>query len=264
MSFSDVIDYKILGNDMQYVEIELDPRESAIAEAGAMMYKALNIEMTTIAGDGTGQDQSLISTLLKTGKRVLTGESLFNTVFTNCGRSKARVAFAAPYPGTILPMNLSALGGKLICQKDAFLAAAKGVSIGIAFQRNIMTGLFGGEGFILQKLEGDGLTFNHAGGTVRSFLLKPGRSFHVDTGCLVAMEQTVQYEIVKSGSLRTMAFGGEGLFLAQLTGPGRVWLQSLPFGRFSERVLENASGSSRVGETGSLLGGLGDFLNGDG
>ncbi len=264
MYYSDVIDYKIIGNDMQYVEIELDPRESAIAEAGSMMFKALNIEMTTIAGDGTGQDQGLVSSLINTGKRVLTGESLFNTIFTNCGRTKARVAFAAPYPGTILPMNLKALDGKLICQKDAFLAAAKGVRIGIAMQRKIMTGLFGGEGFILQKLEGDGMAFIHAGGTVRQFMLKPGRSFHVDTGCLVAMEHTVQYDIVKSGSLRTMAFGGEGLFLAQLTGPGRVWLQSLPLARFSERVLENASGSSRVGETGSLLGSVGDLLNGDG
>jgi uncharacterized protein (TIGR00266 family) len=263
MAYSDVIEYKIHGNDMQYVEVQLDPGEAMIAEAGAMMFKSVTVEMTTISGDGRGQTSSLVSSLIKTGKRVLVGESLFNTVFTNTGAGKARVAFAAPYAGTILPMDLAKLGGTLICQKDAFLAAARGVSIDIAFQKDMMAGMFGGEGFILQKLEGDGVAFVHAGGTVREIMLKPGGSFHVDTGCLAAMEPSVQYEIVKAGSIKSMIFGGEGFFLAKLTGPGRVWLQSLPFARAAERVLENASGFSRVGE-GSLLGALGDLIDGDG
>ncbi|MEM1146709.1 MAG: TIGR00266 family protein [Pseudomonadota bacterium] len=260
---SDVIDYKIHGNDMQYVEVELDPGEATIAEAGTMMFKSTSVEMTTISGDGTGQTSGILAALKTTGKRVLAGESLFSTVFTNMGRGKARVAFAAPYPGTILPMDLSELGGTLICQKDAFLAAAKGVSIDIALQRNIMAGLFGGEGFILQKLEGDGLAFIHAGGTVREFRLKPGGRFHVDTGCLVAMEPSVTYEIERAGSVKSMLFGGEGFFFVKLTGPGRVWLQSLPFARLAERAVENAYGSSRSGE-GSVLGMLGDLVDGDG
>jgi len=200
--------------------------------------------------------------VLGAGKRILTGESLFNVVFTNTGAGKARLAFAAPFPGTILPMDLASLGGKLICQKDSFLASAKGVSIGIAFQKKIMTGLFGGEGFILQKLEGDGMAFVHAGGSLREFKLKSGKSVHVDTGCIVAMEPSVEYDVIKAGGIKSMLFGGEGFFFAKLTGPGRIWLQSLPFSRLSGRVMKNATGMSSQGE-GSLLGGLGNLLDGD-
>ena len=258
-----MIEFKIHGDDMQYVEMQLDPGEAAVSEPGAMMYKTQNIEMTAIFGDGRGQSEGLVASLLGAGKRVLTGENLFTTVFTNTGPGKAHIAFAAPFPGTILPMDLASLGGTLICQKDSFLAAARGVSIGIALQRKIMTGLFGGEGFILQKLEGDGLAFIHAGGSLREFKLKPGQTVHVDTGCIAAMEQSVDYDIVQAGGIKSMIFGGEGFFFAKLTGPGRIWLQSLPFTRLSGRIMKNAVGLSRQGE-GSLLGGVGRLLDGDG
>jgi uncharacterized protein (TIGR00266 family) len=260
---ADEIDYRILGHEMQYVEIELDPGESAIAEAGAMMHKDAAIEMNTIFGDGSGQEAGLLGKLMGAGKRVLTGESLFVTVFTHGGAGKARIAFAAPFPGSILALNLAEHGGRLICQKDSFLAAAKGVQIGIHFQRRIMTGLFGGEGFIMQKLEGDGWVFVHAGGTLVERRLQSGERLHVDTGCLAALSDTVDYDIVQAGGIKSVIFGGEGLFFASLTGPGTVWLQSLPFSRLAGRMLAAAPqrGGSR-GE-GSVLGGLGGLLDGD-
>ncbi len=262
---ADDIDFKIFGDDMQFVEIELDPGESAVAEAGVMMYKDAGIEMQTVFGDASKQSESggIFNKLVGAGKRLITGESLFMTVFTHRGQGKAHAAFAAPYPGTILPITLANVGGMLICQKDAFLCAAKGVSIGIHFQRKILTGLFGGEGFIMQKLEGDGLVFVHAGGTVQERRLEAGQTLHVDTGCLVALEPSVDYDIQQAGGIKTMFFGGEGLFLAKLTGPGRVWLQSLPFSRLAGRMLQAAPqrGGSR-GE-GSILGGLGNLLDGD-
>jgi len=261
---SDEIDFKIMGNEMQFVEIELDPGESALAEAGAMMYKDSRIEMQTIFGDGSqGGGGGFMDKLFGAGKRLLTGESLFMTVFTHQGQGKAHVAFGAPYPGNILPVHLSKIGGTLICQKDSFLCAAKGVSIGIHFQRKILTGLFGGEGFIMQKLQGDGLVFMHAGGTVVERRLQSGETLHVDTGCVVAMEPGVAFDIQQAGGIKTALFGGEGLFLATLKGPGKVWLQSLPFSRLAGRMLQAAPqrGGSR-GE-GSILGSLGNLIDGD-
>ncbi|MBT8342641.1 MAG: TIGR00266 family protein, partial [Desulfatitalea sp.] len=260
---SDVIDYRIMGNEMQFVEIELDPGESAVAEAGAMMYKDSRIAMQTIFSDGAQASSGFMDKLLGAGKRLLTGESLFMTVFTHQGQGKAHVAFGAPYPGNLLPVHLDQIGGTLICQKDSFLCAAKGVSIGIFFQRKILTGLFGGEGFIMQKLEGDGLVFMHAGGTVVDRQLKAGEVLHVDTGCLVALEPSVQFDIQQAGGIKTALFGGEGLFLATVKGPGRVWLQSLPFSRLAGRMLQAAPqrGGSR-GE-GSILGSLGNLMDGD-
>ena len=260
---ADEIDFEIRGEDLQYVEIELDPGESAVAEAGSMMYKDAVVEMHTIFGDGSGQDvgAGFMDKLIGAGKRVLTGESLFTTVFSHEGHSgKAHVAFAAPFPGTILPLKLSDFGHKLICQKDSFLCAAKGVSIGIHFQRKILTGLFGGEGFIMQKLEGDGWTFIHFGGKLYERDLKAGEVLHVDTGCLAALTETVDYDIQQAGGIKSMLFGGEGLFFARLQGPGHVWLQSLPFSRLAGRMLTAAPqrGGSR-GE-GSVLGGLGDMF----
>jgi uncharacterized protein (TIGR00266 family) len=258
------IDFKILGSEMQFVEVELDPGESAVAEAGSMMYMTPGIQMETVFGDGSQQRSGVMGALLGAGKRLVTGESLFMTVFTNQGRGKQQVAFAAPYPGKILAMDLKQLGGTLICQKDSFLCAAKGVSIGIAFQRKIGVGLFGGEGFIMQRLEGDGLTFCHAGGTVHPVDLAAGQTLRVDTGCLVALQPTVGYDIQFVGKIKTALFGGEGLFFAALTGPGRVWLQSLPFSRMADRIYKAApaAGGSRVGE-GSILGSLGGLLDGD-
>jgi uncharacterized protein (TIGR00266 family) len=259
------VDFRIVGSEMQFVEVELDPGESAIAEAGSMMYMTPGIEMETIFGDGSGQQRSgVMGALLGAGKRLITGESLFMTVFTNQGSGKQQVSFAAPYPGKILPMDLKQLGGELICQKDSFLCAAKGVSIGIAFQRRIGVGLFGGEGFIMQRLTGDGLSFVHAGGTVHPLELKAGQTLRVDTGCLVALQPSVQYEIQYVGKIKTALFGGEGLFFATVTGPGRVWLQSLPFSRMADRIYKAApaAGGSRR-EGGSILGGLGDLLDGD-
>jgi uncharacterized protein (TIGR00266 family) len=259
------IDFKIVGNEMQFVEVELDPGESAVAEAGAMMYMTSGISMETVFGDGSSQGRSgVMGALLGAGKRLITGESLFMTVFSNGSSGKQQVAFAAPYPGKILAMDLKQLGGQLICQKDSFLCAARGVSIGIAFQRKIGVGLFGGEGFVMQRLEGDGLSFVHAGGTVHPVDLQPGQTLRVDTGCIVALQPTVTYDIQYVGKIKTAFFGGEGLFYAALTGPGRVWLQSLPLSRMADRIYKAApaAGGSRVGE-GSLLGGLGGLLDGD-
>ena len=258
----DEIDYEIHGEDIQFVEIELDPGESAVAEAGAMMFKDADIGMTTIFGDGSSQEGGFFDKLVGAGKRVITGESLFTTVFTHEGLGKARVAFAAPFPGRILALKLSDFDGRLICQKDSFLAAAKGVSIGIHFQRKILTGLFGGEGFIMQKLEGDGWVFVHMGGVLVARDLAPGEVLHVDTGCLAALTESVDYDIVQAGGIKTMLFGGEGAFFARLTGPGKVWLQSLPFSRLAGRMLAAApeGGGQRKGE-GSILGGLGDLID---
>lgn len=261
MSTAHEIDYKIYGHDMQYVEVELDPGESAVAEAGSLMYKDTAVEMTTVFGDGSGQGGGFMGKLVGAGKRLLTGESLFTTVFTHTGTGKARVAFAAPYPGTILALDLDKFGGRLICQKDAFLAAAKGVSIGLAFQKRILTGLFGGEGFIMQKLEGDGLVFVHAGGTLLERELEAGEELHVDTGCLAALSQTVDYDIVTVGGVKSMIFGGEGVFFARLRGPGHVWLQSLPFSRLAGRIMANMVG--RRTDEGSVLGPIGDILRGN-
>ncbi|MGF1456639.1 MAG: TIGR00266 family protein [Alphaproteobacteria bacterium] len=263
MAQADLIDYRIAGTEMQYVEIELDPGESAVAEAGSMMYKSPRVAMNTIFGDGSGQDKGFVNKLIGVGKRVLTGESLFMTVFTHEGEGKSHVAFAAPFPGTILPLHLAEYGGTLICQKDSFLAAAKGVSIGIAFQRRIMTGLFGGEGFIMQRLEGNGWAFVHMGGTLIERTLEPGEELHVDTGCIAAMTSDVDYDIVKAGGIKTMLFGGEGFFFARLTGPGKVWLQSLPFTRLAGRVLANANFTGSGQGEGSILGPVGNILRGD-
>jgi uncharacterized protein (TIGR00266 family) len=256
------IEYTIRGHEMQFVEIELDPGESAVSEAGSLMYKDASIEMATVFGDGSGQSGGFMNLLVGAGKRVLTGESLFTTVFTQKGSGKARVAFAAPYPGTILALDLSQHRGKLVCQKDSFLAAAKGVSIGIAFQKRVLTGLFGGEGFIMQKLEGDGLVFVHAGGTLVERELKAGEELHVDTGCLVALTQTVDYDVVAVGGVKSMIFGGEGVFFARLRGPGHVWLQSLPFSRLAGRIMANLSPAGRRTDEGSVLGAFGNILQG--
>ncbi|MGC4081884.1 MAG: TIGR00266 family protein [Vicinamibacterales bacterium] len=259
------IDFKVVGVEMQFVEVELDPGESAVAEAGSMMYMTPGIAMETIFGDGSQQAQGgLMGALLGAGKRLLTGESLFMTVFTNKGAGKQRVAFAAPYPGKILPMDLKSLGGELICQKDSFLCAARGVSVGIAFQKKIGVGLFGGEGFIMQRLQGDGVTFVHAGGMLHALELGHGETLRVDTGCLVALQPSVSYDIQFVGNVKTALFGGEGLFFATLSGPGKVWLQSLPFSRLADRIYAaspKAGGGRR--EEGSILGGLGGLLDGD-
>jgi uncharacterized protein (TIGR00266 family) len=258
---ADDIDYAVHGHEMQFVEIELDPGESAVAEAGAMMMKDPDIHMDTVFGDGSAAASGFFGSLASAGRRLLTGESLFMTVFTHNGHGKARVAFAAPYPGSILPFNLAETGGSLIVQKDAFLCAAKGVSIGIHFQRRIMTGLFGGEGFIMQRLNGNGFAFVHVGGCVVERQLRRGDELHVDTGCVAAMTSDVDFDLVRAGSVKSMIFGGEGVFFAKLTGPGRVWIQSLPFSRLAGRVLANVGPSGR-GE-GSVLGGIGDLLDGD-
>jgi uncharacterized protein (TIGR00266 family) len=261
---ADVVDFQIHGKEMQFVEIELDPGESAVAEAGAMMYKDDSIAMQTIFGDGSGTGGGgFMDKLLGAGKRLLTGESLFMTVFTHSGQGKAHVAFGAPFPGNILPVHLDSVGGTLICQKDSFLAAAKGVSIGVHFQRKILTGLFGGEGFVMQRLDGDGLVFMHAGGTVVDRVLAPGEVLHVDTGCVVAMEPSVQFDIQQAGGIKTALFGGEGLFFATLKGPGKVWMQSLPFSRLAGRMLQAAPQRGGSKGEGSILGALGGFLDGD-
>ncbi|QAZ40910.1 TIGR00266 family protein [Methylibium sp. Pch-M] len=253
----DVIDYEIKGAEMQFVEVELDPGEAAIGEAGSMMFMDAGIGMDTVFGDASAQQGGFFGKLLGAGKRLVTGESLFTTVYTNNVGSKQRVAFAAPYPGKILPMDLRTLGGTLICQKDAFLCAARGVSLGIAFQRKLSVGFFGGEGFIMQKLDGDGLAFVHAGGTVLKRELQPGQTLLVDTGCVVAYTQNVDFEIQYVGKVKTALFGGEGLFFAKLTGPGTVWLQSLPFSRLASRVFAAAPQRGGSREEGSVLGGFG-------
>src|SRR4051812_6068067 len=258
------IDYKIYGDDMQYVEVELDPQEAALAEAGGMMYMDDGIEMETIFGDGSQQNSGFLGALLGAGKRLLIGESLFMTVFQNRSAGKKRVAFGAPYPGKIIPIHLSQIGGELICQKDSFLCAAKGVSVGIAFNRKIGVGLFGGEGFIMERLQGDGWAFVHAGGTIYQRDLGMGEILRVDTGCIVGFQPTVNFDIQFVGKIKTALFGGEGLFFATLRGPGRVWLQSLPLSRLADRIVAAAPKTGRGGrEEGSVLGGLGRLLDGD-
>ena len=260
------IDYQIFGEEMQFVEIELDYNETVIAESGAMMMMDDAIEMSTIFGDGsTTGGSGILDKLLGGAKRLITGEGLFMTAFTHLGHGKARVSFASPYPGSIIPLDLSMYGGKIVCQKDAFLCAAKGVSVGIEFSRKLGRGLFGGEGFIMQKLEGDGLAFAHAGGCVVEKTLARGETLRVDTGCLVAYSQGVHYDIQTVPGIRNKFFGGEGFFFAVLQGPGKVWIQSLPFARLSSRILQNASqfGNKKTGE-GSILGTFGDMIDGDG
>ena len=265
----DVIDYEIKGAEMQFVEVELDPGEAAIGEAGSMMFSDVGIQMDTVFGDASANQGGFFGKLLGAGKRLVTGESLFTTVYSNAGGGKRRVAFAAPYPGKILPMDLRQLGGTLICQKDAFLCAARGVSLGIAFQQKLSVGFFGGEGFIMQKLDGDGLAFVHAGGTVLKRELQPGETLFIDTGCVVAYTPNVNFEIQYVGKIKTALFGGEGLFFAKLTGPGTVWLQSLPFSRLASRVFAAAPQRGGSREEGSVLGGfgagglLGSVLGGD-
>jgi len=258
------IDYKIHGDDLQFVEVELDPQEAVVAEAGGMMFMDDGIAMETIFGDGSAQNTGFMGALLGAGKRLLTGESLFMTVFQNRDAGKRRLAFGAPYPGKIVPVHLAELGGELLAQKDSFLCAAKGVSLGIAFQKRFGAGLFGGEGFILQRLLGDGWAFMHAGGTLYERTLAPGETLRVDTGCVVAFQPNVQFDIQFVGSVKTALFGGEGLFFATLRGPGRVWLQSLPFSRLAGRIVAAAPKTGRGGrEEGSVLGGLGRLLDGD-
>ncbi len=258
------IDYKIYGDDMQFVEVELDPQEAVVAEAGGMMYMEDGIEMETIFGDGSQQNSGLLGSLMGAGKRLLTGESLFMTVFQNQGSGKKKVAFGAPYPGKIIPLHLADLGGELIAQKDSFLCAAKGVSVGIAFNKKLGVGLFGGEGFIMQRLQGDGWSFVHAGGTIVEKQLGPGETLRVDTGCIVAFQASVQYDIKYVGKIKSALFGGEGLFFATLRGPGHVWLQSLPLSRLAGRIVAAAPQTGRGGKgEGSVLGGLGRMLDGD-
>ena len=266
----DVVDYEIKGSEMQFVELELDPGEAAVGEAGSLFYMDAGIAMDTVFGDGSaGAGGGFFGKLLGAGKRLVTGESLFTTVYTNPSSHKLRVAFGAPYPGKILPMDLRQLGGMLICQKDAFLCAARGVSLGIHFQQKLSVGFFGGEGFIMQKLEGDGLAFVHAGGTVVRRELRPGETLLVDTGCVVAFTPEVSFEIQYVGKIKTALFGGEGLFLAKLSGPGTVWLQSLPFSRLASRVFAAAPQRGGSREEGSVLAGLaggtllGGMLGGD-
>ena len=262
---ADDIDFEIKGQELQFLEIELDPGESAVAEAGALVWKDASVGMSTVFGDGSGgEGDGFMGKLLGAGKRLVTGESLFTTVFTHHGTGKARVAFASPTPGAILALRLADYGGRLICQKDSFLAAAKGVSIGIQFQRRVMTGLFGGEGFIMQKLDGDGWVFVQMGGTIVERKLAPGEELHVDTGCVAAYTSDIDFDLIGAGGVRSALFGGEGLFFARLRGPGSVWIQSLPFARLAGRML--AASGSRGGQNrgeGSMLGGLGNLLDGD-
>lgn len=257
------VDYELIGDDMQIVEVELDPGETVIAEAGAMNYMDNGIAFESKMGDGSETDPGVFGTLLNVGKRVLTGESIFMTHFTNQGQGKQRVAFSAPYPGKIIPIDMSTCGEALLCQKDAFLCAAHGTSVGIAFTKRLGAGFFGGEGFILQKLQGDGMAFIHVGGTVIKKELN-NSSIRVDTGCIAAFTSGIEYDIQRAGNLKSMFFGGEGFFLATLSGTGTVYLQSLPFSRLADRILANApsSGGSSKGE-GSVLGGLGRMLDGD-
>ncbi|NNF76385.1 MAG: AIM24 family protein [Rhizobiales bacterium] len=263
---ADDIDFEIKGAEAQFIEIELDPGESAIAEAGSLMFKDSAITMETVFGDGSepASGTGFLDKIVGAGKRLVTGESLFTTVYTHQGQDKARVAFASPYPGHIVPMKLDQMGGRLICQKDAFLCAARGVSLGIYFQQKIMTGLFGGEGFIMQTLDGDGWAFIHAGGTLVERTLEVGEQLHVDTGCVAAMTPTVDFDLERAGSIKSMIFGGEGVFFAKLTGPGKVWIQSLPFSRLAGRLYASMpqTGGRATGE-GSVLGGLGGILDGD-
>lgn len=264
----DVIDYKIYGDDMQYVEIELDPGEAAVGEPGAMLFMQTGIEMDTIFGDGRRQDGGFMGKLMGAGARLVTGESLFTTVFHNEGREKNRVAFASPFPGKIIPIHLPDVGGTLVCQKDSFLCAAKGVAMSVAFQKKLGAGFFGGEGFIMQRLVGDGMAFVNACGTVIEKTLAPGEALRVDTGCVVAFQPSVDFDIQYVGKLKSALFGGEGLFFAMLLGPGKVWLQTLPLSRLADRIVRSApaaGGASR--EQGSVLsagsGLLGSLIGGD-
>jgi uncharacterized protein (TIGR00266 family) len=258
------IDYKIYGDDMQFVEVELDPSEATVAEAGGMMYMDDGIEMETVFGDGSQQQTGIMGALMGAGKRLLTGESLFMTVFYNRSNQKKKVAFGAPYPGKIIAIHLSEIGGELVAQKDSFLAAAKGVSIGIAIQRKLGVGLFGGEGFIMQRLQGNGWAFVHAGGTLHERTLAPGELIRVDTGCIVALQPSVNYEIEYVGKIKSALFGGEGLFFATLRGPGRIWLQSLPLSRLANRIVAAVPGLGRGSrEEGSILGKIGGLIDGD-
>jgi len=264
MSQMHEVDYKIFGDDMQFVEVELDPGEASVAEAGGMMYMEDGIVMETVFGDGSPQQRGFLDKLVGAGKRLLTGESLFMTVFVNQGQGKRRVAFGAPYPGKILAIRLPEIGGELIAQKDSFLAAAKGVAIGIAFQKRLGVGLFGGEGFIMERLTGDGLVFVHAGGTVHERSLAPGETIRVDTGCIVGFQPSVDYDIEAVPGIKSALFGGEGLFFATLRGPGKIWLQSLPLSRLAGRIYAAAPQTGRGGrEEGSILGGIGRVLGGD-
>lgn len=256
------IDYHIVGEEMQYVEVELDPQETAIAESGSFMMMDDGIQMETIFGDGSQQQSGLLGKLFSAGKRLLVGESLFMTAFTNIGQGKKKVSFASPYPGKIIPLDLQRLGGKVVCQKDAFLCAAKGVAVGIEFQKKLGTGLFGGEGFIMEKLEGDGFAFVHAGGHVLQRELQPGEMIKIDTGCVVAFTNTVNYDIQFVGGIKNTIFGGEGVFFATLRGPGTVWIQTLPISRLASRII--SYGGFKRKEEGSVLGGLGNMLDGDG
>jgi uncharacterized protein (TIGR00266 family) len=258
------VEYEVVGDDLQFVKIELDPQEAVVAEAGGMMYMEDGIAMETIFGDGSAQSKQggVMGMLLGAGKRLLTGESLFMTVFANQSGGKKKVAFAAPYPGKIVPLHLAELGGEVICQKDSFLAAAKGVAIGIAFQRRLGVGLFGGEGFIMQRLPGDGWAFLHAGGTIEQRDLAAGEVIRVDTGCIVGLSRTVDYNIEMVKGVKSWIFGGEGLFFATLRGPGRIWLQSLPLSRLAGRIYAAAPQTGGRKEEGSILGGLGNLLDG--
>ncbi len=262
MATAHEIDYKIYGEELQFVELELDPQETAIAESGAFMMMENGIEMQSIFGDGSQQDNGgFLGKLLNAGKRLITGESLFMTAFTNVGQGKKKVSFAAPYTGKIIAFDLNQLGGKIIAQKDAFLCAAKGVSVGIELQRKLGTGIFGGEGFIMQKLEGDGMAFAHAGGFVVEKTLQPGEILKVDTGCVVAYTKDIDFDIEMVKGVKNWVFGGEGLFFAKITGPGKVWLQSLPISRLAGKIMQYGSVGSRK-EEGSILGGLGNLLDG--
>ncbi|MEI7447384.1 MAG: TIGR00266 family protein [Burkholderiales bacterium] len=260
----DVIDYRIEGGEMQYVEVELDPGEAMVGEAGSLMYMEDGISIDTVFGDGSsGGGGGLFGKLVGAGKRLLTGESLFTSVYVNQGREKRKLGFAAPYPGRILPMDLAALGGRMVCQRDAFLCAARGVSLGIAFQRKLGAGFFGGEGFIMQKLEGDGLAFVHACGTVMERRLQPGELLRVDTGCVVGYTDGVDFDIEYVGKVKTALFGGEGLFFAVLRGPGTVWLQSLPFSRLASRVFAAAPQTGGGGREQGGLAGMSSIFGGD-
>jgi len=253
----DVVDFEIKGSEMQFVEVELDPGEAAIGEAGSMMFMESGIGMDTVFGDGSANQGGFFGKLMGAGKRLISGESLFTTIYTNESSVKRRVAFAAPYAGKIIPMDLRQLGGTLICQKDAFLCAARGVSLGIAFQKRLGAGFFGGEGFIMEKLDGDGMAFVHAGGTIEKRTLAAGESLFVDTGCVVAYTPGVDFDIQYVGKIKTALFGGEGLFLAKMTGPGEIWLQSLPLSRLASRIFAAAPQNGGRKEEGSVLGGFG-------
>ena len=258
------VDYEIFGDDMQYVEVELDPGEAAIAEAGGLMYMEDGVAIETIFGDGSRQSSSFLDALVGAGKRLLTGESLFMTAFMNQAQGKKKLSFAAPYPGKIIPIHLATVGGELIAQKDSFLCAAKGVSLGIAFQKKLGVGFFGGEGFIMERLQGDGWCFLNAGGTVLERVLAPGELLRVDTGCIVAYAPSVSFDIQVVSGIKSILFGGEGLFFATLRGPGKIWLQSLPLSRMAQRIYAAAPQTGRGGrEEGSILGGLGRLLDGD-